>query len=69
LHLAQQAHSDCLGDLPDPENAILNISKAVDLMDDGHPNKLIHFSSLGIAQQTCFDHLSDSSDLVMNCCK
>ena len=52
-----------LGSLPDLEEAISNLSLAVNLTDDGHLRKPAFLSNLGLAQQTRFKHLGNLSDL------
>jgi hypothetical protein len=51
------------GGLPDLNEAISNLSLAVMLTDEGHPNQTGYLSNLGNAQETRFDHLGDFSDL------
>jgi tetratricopeptide (TPR) repeat protein len=63
IGMAQQTRFERLGDLSDLKNAILNKAKAVQLTNDGHPQKPGHLSNLSIAQQTLFECLGDLSDL------
>jgi len=45
------------------EDCILNLQKAVQLTDDGHPYKPIYLGHLGLSQRTRFDHLGQLTDL------
>jgi len=40
-----------------------NQRKAVELTDDGHPDKPMYLSNLGISQETCFRCLGELADL------
>ena len=42
----------------------MHYKMAVELMDDGHPNKAMYLSNLAISQKTHFKHLNDPADLV-----
>jgi hypothetical protein len=52
-----------LGSLPDLEGGNSNLSMAVMLTDDGHPDKPMYLSNLGNAQHTRFERLGNLSDL------
>jgi len=45
------------------EDCILNLQKAVQLTDDGHPNKAAYLSNLGGSQRVRFDRLGRLTDL------
>jgi len=57
--LGQRTRFDRLGELTDMEDCILNLQKAVQLTDDGHPNKAAYLSNLGGSQRVRFDRLGD----------
>ncbi|KIM84983.1 hypothetical protein PILCRDRAFT_5986 [Piloderma croceum F 1598] len=52
-----------LGDMSDLENAMLNTHNAVELADEGHPNKPWYLSNHAICQHTRFERLGDLLDL------
>jgi hypothetical protein len=52
-----------ISELTDLENAISNAQKAVELTDDGHPNKPMYFLNLSISQHTHFERLGELADL------
>jgi DNA-binding MltR family transcriptional regulator len=52
-----------LGHMSDLVNSISNQRKAVELTDDGHPNKPMYFTNLGISQLRRFERLGNMSDL------
>ncbi|KIM82041.1 hypothetical protein PILCRDRAFT_8274 [Piloderma croceum F 1598] len=51
------------GNLLHLDNAISSQKRAVELMDDGHPDKPGYLSNLGTCQHTRFERLGDLSDL------
>jgi hypothetical protein len=54
---------DRLHELADLEDAILNLKRAVELTNDGHPTKPSRLSNLGSSQAIRFKHLGQLADL------
>ena len=51
------------GQFSDLESAISNQQKAVELTDDGHPDKPTYLSQLGTSQRNRFVHRGDLADI------
>jgi hypothetical protein len=47
---SQMEHYKCLGELGDIEESILNVQKATQLTENGHPEKTVLLNNLGISQ-------------------
>jgi CHAT domain-containing protein len=68
LSTSQQTRFKSLGVLVDVENSISNLGKAVELTDDGHPDKPMYLSNLGNSLHMRFEHLGERLDLVAAVC-
>jgi tetratricopeptide (TPR) repeat protein len=52
-----------LGEVKDLEDSILNLQQAVQLTDNGNPNKPKYHGSLGLSQQGCFKRFGNLTDI------
>jgi len=63
LGICQRVWFEHIGDLPELDSSITNLTNAVQLIDDTHPKKPLHLCNLGSAQKIHFERLGKLSDL------